>query len=210
MKKSFNWEAFREVPVVGIMRGMAIDKVMTVMDVYHRAGMSNIEITMNTPDVLTIVNAISASYPTLNVGVGTVCSMADLDQVLTTAAQYIVTPIVDVEVIRQAKAAGLVVFAGAYSPTEIYQAWSAGADMVKVFPASQLGVKYVKDVLAPLDQIKLLPTGGVNIENLPEFLAVGAVGAGMGGSLFPKDLLDPIDVDSLLSHFEKVRAAAQS
>jgi 2-dehydro-3-deoxyphosphogluconate aldolase/(4S)-4-hydroxy-2-oxoglutarate aldolase len=81
------------------------------------------------------------------------------------------------------------VFPGAYTPTEIYKAWSLGADMIKVFPATQLGATFIKDVLAPLPQVKLVPTGGVSLENFPEFLRAGAKGLGMGSTLFPQKLI---------------------
>ena len=204
MKKSFSWESFEKKPIVGIIRGIDKSKVMEIMSVYHQAGLSTIEITMNTPNVISIINQIAVEYPDMNIGVGTVCSIDHLDQVLDTAAQFIVTPIVDTKVIEKAKANKLVVFTGAYTPTEIYKAWNHGADVVKVFPASQLGVRYVKDVLAPLDHIRLLPTGGVNIDNLTEYLTAGAIGVGMGSSLFPKKLLTPFDKESLLAHFEQV------
>src|SRR5690606_4889291 len=93
--------------------------------------------------------------------------------------------------------ASIPVFPGAYTPTEIYRAWSLGASMVKVFPATRLGVEYIKEVLAPLNQIKLLPTGGVTPDNFSDFLKAGAKGFGIGSHLFPKHIIDKEDWDGL-------------
>jgi 2-dehydro-3-deoxyphosphogluconate aldolase/(4S)-4-hydroxy-2-oxoglutarate aldolase len=100
---------------------------------------------------------------------------------------------------------GVPIFPGGYTPTEIYQAWSLGASAVKVFPASQLGVKYIKDLSGPLPQIKLVPTGGVSIENIGSFFAAGVSGVGMGSSLLDKKLIAAEDYDGLQLHFQAIR-----
>ena len=94
------------------------------------------------------------------------------------------------------------IFAGAFSPTEIYQAWKLGASMVKVYPATLLGPGYIKDIKAPLGQIKLLPTGGINKENLGSFIKAGAGGLGVGSQLFDKEYIKAENWDALKVHFE--------
>src|SRR5690606_18081736 len=104
---------------------------------------------------------------------------------LDAGAQFVVTPITDEEVISACVERDIPIFPGAYTPTEIYKAWSLGASMVKVFPASKLGPDYIKEVLAPLQQIHLMPTGGVGLENMEAFYKAGAKGFGIGSQLIP-------------------------
>lgn len=160
---------------------------------------------MNTPDVENIIATLRQKYPQLNVGAGTVCSLLDLEKALNAGSQFIVTPIINEEVIKKAVAQNIPIFPGAFTPSEIYKAWSLGASAVKVFPATQLGTTYIKDVLAPLNEIKLLPTGGVSFDNIKSFFDVGAVGVGMGSSLLDKKLIEDKDFDGLEAHFIKIK-----
>ncbi|RME11198.1 MAG: bifunctional 4-hydroxy-2-oxoglutarate aldolase/2-dehydro-3-deoxy-phosphogluconate aldolase, partial [Bacteroidetes bacterium] len=163
--------------------------------------------TMNTAGATEIIADLRKAFPTLNIGAGTVCNMHDLEQAIEAGAQFIVTPILDEMVVETTVNMGVPVFPGAYSPTEIYKAWSLGASAVKVFPTSQLGVKYIKDISAPLNQIKLLPTGGVSLSNIKSFFEAGVFGVGMGSSLFDKEALRANDFTALKAHFLKVKSA---
>lgn len=202
---SFSWESYYKAPIVGIIRGQSLETTLAIAETYVKAGLFTIEITMNTPDVAKIITTLRRQYPQLNVGAGTVCTLADLEKALNAGSQFIVTPIIDEEVIKTAVAKKVPIFPGAYTPSEIYKAWSLGASAVKVFPATQLGTTYIKDVLAPLNQIKLLPTGGVSIDNIKSFFDVGAVGVGMGSSLLNKKLIENKDFDGLEAHFIKIK-----
>ncbi|WP_299255662.1 bifunctional 4-hydroxy-2-oxoglutarate aldolase/2-dehydro-3-deoxy-phosphogluconate aldolase [uncultured Aquimarina sp.] len=206
MNSSFSWELYNKAPIVGIVRGLPIDIVEKIVETYLRAELFTIEITMNTPNFSDIIKKLRKDFPNLNVGAGTVCTMKDLHNALDAGSQFIVTPIVDVQVIEYCVSKGIPIFPGAFTPSEIYKAWSLGATGVKVFPATQLGVQYIKDVLAPLDMIKLVPTGGVNKDNIAAFFEAGAVGVGMGSSLFNKDLINSNDFEGLLNHFKKIKS----
>jgi 2-dehydro-3-deoxyphosphogluconate aldolase/(4S)-4-hydroxy-2-oxoglutarate aldolase len=138
----------------------------------------------------------------LNIGAGTVCNLKDLKVALSAGSQFIVTPIIDKKVIRKCVKEDIPIFPGAYTPTEIYKAWKWGASIVKVYPATSLEPKFIKDVKAPLNQIKLLPTGGINLENLSDFMRVGSEVLGVGGQLFDKQLIEKEDWDGLKRHFE--------
>ncbi|WP_281613069.1 bifunctional 4-hydroxy-2-oxoglutarate aldolase/2-dehydro-3-deoxy-phosphogluconate aldolase [Flammeovirga sp. SubArs3] len=197
---TFSWEAFEAAPVVGILRGVTVDTLNRIIPVYQKAGFSTIEITMNTEGATDLIAQLRDEYPSLNVGAGTVCSMDDLEKALMAGAQFIVTPILNEEVIIKCKEIGVPSFVGALTPTEIYNAWTLGAAAVKVFPCSQFGVGYIKDVLAPLNTIKLLPTGGVTKDNIADFFKVGAIGVGMGGSLFPKPLMEEGKEEELMHY----------
>lgn len=206
--KNFSEELFLKVPVVGILRGYSKAEVLEIVKVYHQEGYTNVEITMNTPNVEELISAVSEQFDgKLNVGAGTVTTIEEVDKVKAAGAQFIVSPIVDISVIEYCVKIGMPIFPGAYSPTEIYSAAKAGARMVKVFPASTLGHKYIKDVLAPLDYLELMPTGGVTTENASAYLEAGAKAFGMGGFLFKDTFIKNKDWAGLAAHlraFKKV------
>ena len=191
MNTAFAWDRFDRIPVVGILRNVPRRKMEALTEHYLEAGLGTLEVTMNSEEAAATISSLVKRYGgQLNIGAGTVCSMEDLDKALQAGAQFVVTPIVSEDVIRACVSQQVPIFAGAFTPTEIYHAWQLGASMVKVFPASQLGPAYIKEVLAPLNQVKLLPTGGVSIDNFTEFLRAGAKGVGMGSHLIHKQLVE--------------------
>lgn len=199
----FSEELFLKVPIVGIIRGMSEHDVTNILKVYYEAGLTTIEITMNTTGAEDMIKLAVEKYAgKLNVGAGTVCSEQDLDKALNAGAQFIVTPVINPRVIKIAVDKGIPIIPGAYTPTEIYNAWSLGAYMVKIFPATALGPNYIKDVKAPLNQIKLMPTGGVSIDNILEFKAAGANGYGMGSQLFHKAHIENQNWEGLKAHLQ--------
>lgn len=200
---TFSWPLFNKIPIVGIIRHIPAADVSQILPVYQAAGLTTVEITMNTPEAETMIRAARQQYPdTLNVGAGTVCSEADLELALAAGAQFIVTPVINKKVLKTCVKKGVPIFPGAFTPSEIYKAWSLGASMVKVFPTTQLGPGYIRDVKAPLNQIKLLPTGGITLQNMGDFLKAGADGFGIGSHLFDKQLIDKKDWDGLKNHFQ--------
>lgn len=204
----FSEKLFQAIPIIGILRGYSKETTLNIVDAYYQAGFTTIEITMNTPNVTTIIQTLVTKYgDQLNVGAGTVCNDSELEAVLKAGAGFIVSPIVDVALIKKCKTLGIPVFPGAFTPTEIYQAWHAGARMVKLFPSNTLGPKYLKDVLAPLDQIEIMPTGGVSLDNLAAYKAAGAKAFGMGGLLFHKALIEAGDWSGLTKHLKQVYTA---
>lgn len=202
MNPSFSWEAFDKIPVVGIVRNVPPHHLQKLFAVYMDAGLTTLEVTMNSAGATEAISSLVETFGgRLNIGAGTVCTMEDLDKALLAGAQFIVTPVVKEEVVKACVESDTPVFAGAYTPTEIYRAWELGASMVKVFPAGLLGAGYIKEVLAPLHHIKLLPTGGISQDNFTEFLRAGARGLGMGSQLIPKPLIEKEQWDQLRSHF---------
>jgi 2-dehydro-3-deoxyphosphogluconate aldolase / (4S)-4-hydroxy-2-oxoglutarate aldolase len=202
-KETFSWDIFYHVPIIGIARGLSLDEIKNILPVYQEAGLSTIEITMNTKGAAQIIGFIRDQYPKLNTGAGTVCTEKDLTLALEAGAQFIVAPIIDKKVIRSCVKKKIPVFAGAFTPTEIYHAWSLGASMVKVYPAKSLGAGYIKDVKAPLDQVKLLPTGGIGLDDMDAYRQAGADGFGIGSPLFVKQLIEENNENGLLEHFKK-------
>ncbi len=188
MGQSFSWERFNAVPIVGILRNYPLEQVERLAEEYAGSGLTTLEITMNSPDAVATLSSLVKTFgKLLNIGAGTVCTLKDLDRALDAGAGFIVTPILDKAVIRACVKKKIPIFPGAYTPTEIYKAWSLGASMVKVFPATVLGPGYIREVLAPLEQLKLLPTEwGQRGELHMDFLRAGAKGVGMGSHLFPR------------------------
>ena len=185
MNGSFTWDRFASLPIVGILRRFPADVVRHAALAAQRGGLTTLEITIDTPAAFSILAMLRKTVgATMNIGAGTVCTLADLQNARAAGAEFIVTPVVVSEVIRTAKAYGLPVFAGAYTPTEIFTAWQSGADMIKIFPADQLGPAFIKGVRGPFPQIPLLPTGGVTLETIGDFAAAGATGFGIGSPLF--------------------------
>ncbi|MFC5624827.1 bifunctional 4-hydroxy-2-oxoglutarate aldolase/2-dehydro-3-deoxy-phosphogluconate aldolase [Algoriphagus winogradskyi] len=206
---SLFWKRFKAAPIVGIIRGQSLEVVLKIAKAYEDAGLTTLEVTMNTAGAASIISTLRNDFPSLNIGAGTVCNLADLREAIDAGAQFIVTPILDETVIQHAADENIPIFPGAFSPTEIYKAWSLGASAVKVFPATKLGVEFIKDVLGPLDQVKLLPTGGVSKSNIKSWFAAGAFGVGMGGALMDKKLVEAGDFESLKKHFESLKSEIQ-
>src|SRR5690606_37980760 len=202
MNQTFSQPLFEKVPIVGILRNYPDQHMQRLAESYAQAGLTTLEITMNTPGAAkTIASLVKKMGKQLNIGAGTVCSLKDLEQALDAGAQFVVTPITDDAVIEECVANKIPIFPGAFTPSEIYKAWSLGASMVKVFPASKLGPDYIKEVNAPLNQIKLMPTGGISLDNMKAFMKAGAQGFGIGSHLIPKDMVENEDWKALSQHF---------
>lgn len=201
-ERTFSWELFNKAPLVGIIRNVSPEDIKRILPIYREAGLTTVEITMNTPGATDIIRyALENEHYGLNIGAGTVCTKDDLDAALDAGAQFIVTPVLSKKVVKSCVKKGVPVFPGAYTPTEIFNAWSLGASMVKIYPATALGPGYIKDLKAPMNQLKLLPTGGVSLENMEAFLRAGANGLGIGGQLFDKKLIQDKNWDGLKAHF---------
>ena len=184
-KNIFSLQKFLTLPVIGIIRGLTLEETLGILPYYIKAGFTTVEITMNTPNAEQMIRVIADQYKgVLNIGAGTVCTDKELDLALEAGAQFIVMPIINESVIKSCVQEKIPLFPGAYTATEIFQAWALGATMVKVFPASSLGPEYIKDLRGPLNHIKLVPVGGVNFDNCLDYMKAGASGLGIGSQLF--------------------------
>ena len=209
-KRSFSWTLFNLVPIIGIVRNFSLLTVKQIMPVFQEAGLNSIEITMNTKGAADILHFVRKNYPDLNVGAGTVCTQNDLAEALDAGAQFIVTPVTGKKIIQACVKKKLPVFPGAFTPTEIYKAWTLGASMVKVYPARTLGAAYIKDVKAPFSQVKLLPTGGIGLDDITSFRQAGADGFGIGTPLFNAQMIEEQNWPALLNHFSNFVLKAQA
>lgn len=194
MQDRFDWDLFVRRPLVGILRGFTCEQAVSASRAAAEGGLTTIEVTLNTEGAAEQIRQLKSELAgAANVGAGTVCSVEDVDLAMSSGATFIVTPVVDANVIQACRAAELPVFVGAMTPTESLQAWRLGATMVKVFPADVLGPAYVRGLRGPLLQIPLMPTGGVTVDNLAEYHRAGAVAFGIGSPLFDKKRVSAAD-----------------
>lgn len=174
-----------DVPVIGILRGVEPAFFRGLMETSFAAGLQAIEITINTAEALQIVAAnLPAIPPGKLLGVGTIRNLGEAKQAVAAGAMFLVTPNTDTAVIGFARANAIPVIAGALTPTEVYAAWSAGADMVKIFPCRAFGPEYLRELRGPYEQIPLVAVGGVDLNNVQEYFNAGAKAVGVSKALF--------------------------
>lgn len=173
--------------VVAVIRMTDEQRLTKVVEAIAAGGVKCIEITMTVPGAVELIGRLVREMPPdIVVGAGTVTDAETAKAVIDAGATFVVGPILNLEVIRTCKSADVACMPGCYSPTEILAGWNAGADIIKVFPATSLGPKFLKDIAGPFPHIKLMPTGGVSIENVGEWVAAGAVAVGIGSDLLDK------------------------
>lgn len=177
--------------IVAIIRASSADELLEAVAAIHAGGVNVVEVTMTTPGALEIIEDISSAYgDVVLVGAGSVLDSETARAVILSGAEFIVSPVAKRDVIEVCNRYGKVVIPGAFTPTEILMAWEAGADYVKVFPSSGVGADYIKDVKAPLPQVPLVPTGGINAGNAAEFITAGASALGIGSALVNNQLIE--------------------
>ncbi len=178
------------VPIIGILRGIDAEFFGPLMETAFAAGLQAIEVTFNTDRAVEMVadqipNVPQGKY----LGMGTIRNLDEAKQAVNAGAMFLVSPNTDTAVIEFAKQRNVPIIAGAFTPTEVYTAWSAGADMIKVFPCGQSGPGYIRELLGPYDHIPLVAVGGVTIDNAAGYQQAGAKAVGVGSSLFGKDAI---------------------
>lgn len=176
--------AMATVPVVAIVRLADAAAAVPVAAAVHAGGIRLIEVTLTTAGALDAVGAMrEAGLDGFVVGVGSVRTPAEAAEAVDAGAEYLVTPATHLEVIGVARAAGVPLVCGGLTPTELDTAHQAGADYVKLFPAATVGPRYLREVLAPMPDLRIVPTGGITVDNVADFRAAGAAGVGIGSAL---------------------------
>lgn len=175
----------QRVGIVPVVRAPSPELAIRAVEAVLAGGVPVFEITLTVPDAIRLVKALADRYAgRALIGAGTVLSAEQARECIDAGASFIVSPGLDVPTVELARSRGIAVMPGALTPTEVITAWKAGADAVKIFPASALGgAKYLKALAGPLPQVKLMPTGGVNVTTAADFIAAGAIALGVGSEL---------------------------
>ncbi|MGZ5469158.1 MAG: bifunctional 4-hydroxy-2-oxoglutarate aldolase/2-dehydro-3-deoxy-phosphogluconate aldolase [Candidatus Aminicenantales bacterium] len=204
-------DALLAAKVVAVIRMKDAARLAGTAEALGKGGVTALEITMTVPGATDIIREMARSKaPGTLVGAGTVLDAGMAADVIGAGADFVVSPITDPGMIQECRAAGVLVAPGAFTPTEIVAAWRAGADIVKVFPSTSLGPQFLRDVRGPLPQIRLMPTGGVTIENARDFLAAGACCVGIGTALVDRKAVEAGDWPALEERARRLMASLAS
>ena len=198
--------------IVAIVRLDGAEQLVQVAEALKAGGITVIEFTCSTPGALDMVRAAYAQFgDQVLMGAGTVLDSETARAAILAGAQFIVNPTVNLDTIELCKRYGKPIISGAITPTEILNVWEAGADLVKVFPISAVGgPEYIKAVLAPLPQLRLVPTGGVTAENSAAYLKAGAVAVAVGGGLVDKKAVAKGDWAAITKEAERLVAVIRN
>lgn len=174
--------------LVAILRLDDLNSAVELSRALVQGGVVVQEYTLTNPAALEAIQEVREAVPEFQsgdaaLGVGSVRTLAQVHAAIDAKVDFVVTPILLPDVVELCLNANVPIFPGCFTPTEIAKAWSLGAQMIKVFPARQLGPGFIKDVLAPMPELKLMPTGGIDLENMPEYFSAGATAVGIGGRL---------------------------
>lgn len=198
MKKVEILNIIRETGVIAIMRAQSSDQLIAAADAIKKGGVKAIEVTMTTPGALGIIAEARERYGSdVIFGAGSVLDPETGRAAILAGAEFVVSPTLNLELVELCNRYSITTVPGCYSPTEVLAGWEAGADFVKLFPASVGGPDLVKAILAPLPQVRIIPVGGVNLDTAADFIRKGAVALGVGNSLVNQKLLDTGDMDEI-------------
>jgi 2-dehydro-3-deoxyphosphogluconate aldolase/(4S)-4-hydroxy-2-oxoglutarate aldolase len=188
----------RETGVIAIMRAQSSDQLIAAADAIKLGGVRAIEVTMTTPGALGVIAEAKARYGSdVIFGAGTVLDPETGRATILAGADFVVSPTLNLELVELCNRYSIPVAPGCYSPTEVLMGWEAGADFIKLFPASVGGPSLVKAILAPLPQVRIIPVGGVNLDTAADFVRNGAAALGVGSSLVNQKLLEEGNLDEL-------------
>lgn len=199
---------FKKLPIMGILRGIDASAIEPLVEAVISSGLVTIEITMNTESAPSLIEkTVKLAGKRLMVGAGTVLNRDSLKLALDSGATFIVSPTLVQEVVSYCAKIKVPVFPGALTPQEIYNAWSSGATMVKVFPAKFFGPEYFREIKGPFEKIKLLACSGVTAANMKDYFSCGADAVSFGASVFKKEWLANKDFKAISAAIrEYVRA----
>jgi len=200
-----NIQSFKQMPILGILRGITLDAVKPIADVSINSGLKAIEITMNTEGAPKLIETMrNHCGEKMSVGAGTVTSFEILKKAINAGAEFIVMPIINTTVMEYCTDQKIPVFPGALTPNEIFNAWQHGATMVKVFPASVFGSSYFKEIKAPMNNIELLACGGVSEKTIGDYFKCGASAAAFGASIYKKEWMENNQYDLIEQELQQL------
>lgn len=197
-------EYIKKHKIIAIARGVSKDEIIQTARALYDGGIRLLEVTYNqkNPDCIKetphMIEKLCDEFgDKMKIGAGTVMNIEQTEAAISAGAQYIISPNTSIKVIEKTRQLGAISMPGALSPSEIVNAYEMGGQMIKIFPAGNIGIPYIKSLIGPLSHIPLLAVGGVNADNLMDFLNIGLVGAGIGSSLVNLNLIKNNDYDKL-------------
>lgn len=181
----------RAVGIVPVIRASTTRKAFLAVEALRKGGIPVVEVTLTVPGAEKVIESLSKNDSSLLVGAGTVTDREGAQRCLDSGAQFIVSPGLDAETVRFVTSKGIMMIAGALSPTEILAAWKVGANVVKIFPCNAVGgASYIKSLRGPFPKIPFIPTGGVNLKTAGDFMRAGSEALGIGSELVPASALE--------------------
>ena len=203
--------AIERLGVVAVIRLKDPAKLRDVFDALAEGGVRAIEVTMTVPGAVALIGQLAAALPAgVLLGAGTVVDGDTARAVIDAGARFIVSPVFRRDVVAVCIERGVAACPGCFSPTEILDAHDMGADIVKVFPATALGPQYIKDLRAPMPQLKLMPTGGVSLDNAGDWIRAGAVAVGVGSSLLDARAIEEGRLEVIAGNARRIVASVSS
>lgn len=196
--------------IIAIIRSDSHRGLVRAAHALYAAGITTVEISLTTPGTLDAVHSIREQLPEgCIIGVGTVMAPDTVSQSVDKGAQFAVTPVCSEPIIKACQQADIPIVCGAYTPTEAWQAFTAGADFIKIFPADQLGPDYIKALLAPMPRLPLVPTGGVTVQNCDSYLRAGSVAVAIGAGVVNAQLIHEEDWEGITQRARKYVKAVE-
>jgi 2-dehydro-3-deoxyphosphogluconate aldolase/(4S)-4-hydroxy-2-oxoglutarate aldolase len=204
-------QRIEQLGVVAVIRMKDADRLRAVVDAIAEGGVRAIEVTMTVPGAVTLIGTLARALPDdILLGAGTVTDADTARAVIEAGARFVVSPVFRRAVIAACHERGVAAAPGCFTPTEILDAHDAGADIVKLFPATALGPQFVKDVRAPLPQVRLMPTGGVTLDNAGDWIRAGAIAVGVGSALVDVRAIEAGRFDVLTANARRIVSSVAS
>lgn len=193
----------QEKKIIAIIRGVEEKDIVPIAHALADGGIKFLEITMDTKGALEAICRLKETYgDRIKIGVGTVLNVDMAKEAVQAGAEFIVSPYLNENVVKYCVKQNTPVWPGTMTPTEIYRAYELGAKAVKIFPSGTLGARYIKEIKAPLNNVQMIVTGGINLENVSSYLKNGAIAVGVGGNLVDKHLVKQRDFSALQKRAE--------
>jgi 2-dehydro-3-deoxyphosphogluconate aldolase/(4S)-4-hydroxy-2-oxoglutarate aldolase len=190
--------------IVAVIRMEDANKLLNVVDAIYKGGVDIIEITMTVPGAINLIEKTAEKFgESVLIGVGSVLKKETAQDAINAGAKFVVSPIFKEEIIDLVHKNNLPAFPGCFTPTEIYKAYERGAEIIKVFPADILGMQFIKAVKAPIPEINLMPTGGVTLSNIKDWIQAGACAVGIGTALLDKTAIKENNYQLLTENAKK-------
>ncbi len=202
------------VGIVPVVRASSPEEALFAAQAIAHGGISIVEITMTVPGAVEVIRELVKTTSGILVGAGTVVNAEAAHKCIDAGAQFLVSPGFNADTVAAARERGILIMAGALTPTEVMAAWEAGSDFVKIFPCGNMGgPKYIQALKAPLPQVAMVPTGGVNLDTAADYIRAGAAALGVGGELVQKEALKTRNAEllsGLAKQFVEIVKAARS